>query len=261
MTDEGEFRVGDVLKVACPFTVTGVERGVTSDHVSVRWPWWEIDSDNEFAHWNGIVALGVDSGGRVAPEVEAELFRTDPPPEQLKAGDVCRVGVPPTLVHVTAVDHHDPPLETAWLPHPTRTVTVLRRGLSCREFPAESHLDGSGYTIHPGDGIPFTFELLMRPYASLQVGDEVADAVGRAWRFDGPWDWTAFDGESDGAVPEWPLVLLTRAGTPCFVEDAEAVAASTASGSHQEMVREWMSLTEASPAPDPSGRLRHLSRG
>ncbi|MFJ4843320.1 hypothetical protein [Streptomyces sp. NPDC088746] len=249
MTGEGDFRAGDVLLVACPFTVTRVEQGVTRDHVAVRWPWWEIDRDNEFAHWNGIVALGVVSKGNAAPEVEAELFRTDPPPERLKAGDVCRVGVPPTVVHVTAVDHHDPPLETAWLPHPTRSVSVLPRGLSYREFPDESHLDGSGYAIHPGDGIPFTFELLMRPYASLQAGDEVADAVGRAWLFGGPWDWTAFDGGSEGTGPEWPLVLLTRAGTPCSVEDAKAVSVSTASGSHQDTVREWMSLTEASPTP------------
>ncbi|MFJ6636709.1 hypothetical protein ACIQMR_35890 [Streptomyces sp. NPDC091376] len=246
MMDAGDFRVGDVLSVTCPFTVTRVEQGVTWDHVSVRWPWWAVDGDNEFAHWNGIVALGVGGSGH---EVEAELFRTDPPPEQLKAGDVCRVGVPPTVVHVTAVDHHDPPLETAWLPHPTQTVTVLRQGLSYREFPDGSHRDGSGYTIHPGDGIPFTFELLMRPYASLQVGDEVADITGRAWRFDGPWDWTAFDGERAGTGPAWPLILLTRAAKPCCVEDAEAVAASTASGSHQKTVRDWMALTEASPTP------------
>lgn len=128
-------------------------------------------------------------------------------------------------------------------------MTVLPRGQSYREFPDESHLNGSGYTIHSGDGIPFTFELLVRPYASLQVGDEVADIAGRAWRFDGPWDWTAFDEEPAGEGPAWPLVLLTRAGTPCSAKDAEAVAASTASGSHQETVLDWMALTEASPTP------------
>ncbi|MFB6814530.1 hypothetical protein ACFCV8_08285 [Streptomyces sp. NPDC056347] len=251
MADDGDFRVGDVLSVSCPFTATTVEQGVTGDNVSVRWPWWEIDDDCAFARWNGIVALGVDDGGHVAPETAAELFRTDPPPEQLRAGDPCRVGVPPTVVHVTAFDHHDPPLETAWLPRPTSTVTVLRRGLSYREFPDGSHLDGSGFTIHPGDGIPFTFELLMRPYASLRAGDEVADATGRAWRFDGPWDWTAFDGDPVGAGPEWPLVLLTRAGAPCSAQDAEAVAvaASTRTGSHQETLRAWTELTDASPTP------------
>ncbi|MEV5600688.1 hypothetical protein AB0L33_04470 [Streptomyces sp. NPDC052299] len=249
MTDDDDFRVGDVLSVACPFTVTRVERGLRWNEVSVRWPWWEIDTDNEFARWTGVVALGVDTGGNVSPDVAAELFRTEPQPERLKAGDVCRVGVPPTVVHVTAVAHHDPPLETAWLPHPTRSVTVLPRGVSYREFPDGSHLDGSGYTLHPGDGIPFAFELLLRPYASLRLGDEVADADGRAWRFDGPWDWTPFDGEPVGTGPAWPLVLLTRAGAPRSPEDAAAVAASTAEGSHQGTLRGWTALTGASPTP------------
>lgn len=90
----------------------------------------------------------------------------------------------------------------------------------------------------------------MRPYAVLRLGDEVADTVGRAWRFDGPWNWTPFDGALFGAGPAWPLVLLTRAGTPCSVVDAQAVAASTATGSHQETVRRWMPLTKASPRQD-----------
>ncbi|MGW9031210.1 hypothetical protein ACWGQ5_45675 [Streptomyces sp. NPDC055722] len=191
-------------------------------------------------------------GGRqasVPPEVGAELFRTDPLPEQLEAGDICRVGMPPTVVHVTPVDHHGPPLETGWLPCPRLTVAVQRRGLSYRGFPDGSHLDGTGYSIHPGDKTPFTFELLMRPYALLWPGDEVADAGGRAWRFDGPRDWTAFDGAGPGAGPEWPLVLLTRSGAPCSAADAEAVVAETATSSHQETVRHWTFLTEASPTP------------
>ncbi|WP_330461609.1 hypothetical protein OIB37_34915 [Streptomyces sp. NBC_00820] len=147
MTDDETLRAGDVLSIACPFTAARVERGVTWDHVSVRWPW-------------------------------------------------------------------------------------------CTGFP-----------LNPGDGIPFSIELLMRPYAFLGPGDEVADAAGRAWRFDGPWDWAPFDGEGPGAGPEWPLVLLTRSGTPCSDSDAETVAAGTATGSHQETVRRWMSLTEASPTP------------
>ncbi|MCX5375462.1 hypothetical protein [Streptomyces sp. NBC_00091] len=246
---EPDFRVGDVLSVACPFTPARVEQGVMWGCVSVRWPWWRIDTGSDSIFWNGIVGLGVESDGYVAPEAEAELFRTDPPPERLEAGDVCRVGVPPTVVHVTAVDHHDPPLETGWLPRPGLTVSVLRRGSSYREFPDGSHLDGTGYSIHPGDGIPFTFELLMRPYAFLRPGDEVADTSGRAWRFDGPWDWAPFDGAPPGAGPEWPLVLLTRAGVPCSAGDAAVVAAGTAAGSHQETVRRWMSLTGASPTP------------
>ncbi|MGW6395390.1 hypothetical protein ACWFR1_33975 [Streptomyces sp. NPDC055103] len=126
-------------------------------------------------------------------------------------------------------------------------MAVLPRGLSYRAFPDDSHLNGEGYALYPGGGTPFTFELLMRPYGFLQPGDEVADAAGRAWLFDGPWDWTAFDAAGPGAGPEWPLVLLTRAGEPCSATDARSVTEGTATGSHQTTIRHWMSLTEASP--------------
>ncbi|MFE9850030.1 hypothetical protein ACFYPN_14630 [Streptomyces sp. NPDC005576] len=250
MTYEGEFRVGDVLSVACPFTETVVESGVARDELSLRWPWWSIDTDSDLFHWNGVVAL--DAGSMDAPaENSSELFRTEPPPHRLRAGDLCRVGVPPTLVHVTSVDRHDPPLETGWLSRPTLTVTVLRQGVSYREYPDGSHLDGFGYALHPGDGTPFTFELLMRPYAFLRAGDEVADAAGRAWLFRGPWDWHAFDGGPPGPGPAWPLVLLTRSTLPRSAQEAEgeAVATGTATGSHEDTVRRWTSLTGASPKP------------
>lgn len=255
MIDAEDIRPGDVLSVACPFTPADVVRGAASDrdHLAVRWPWWEIDESRTYGHWNGVVALAVvrEKGGPFRPDAEVEMFRTDPPAEELAAGDRCRVGIPPTVVHVTDVERHDPPLETVWLPRPTRTVTVLRRGLSYCEYPDGSHLDGSGYTLHPGDGIPYAFELVLRPYAALLADDEVADAAGRAWRFNGPWDWTAFDGDSYGAAPVWPLTLLARAGAPRSPDDPEAraVAASTAHGSHEETVRTWTALTEASPTP------------
>ncbi|MGW1226288.1 hypothetical protein [Streptomyces sp. NPDC002530] len=257
MIDAEDIRAGDVLSVTCPFTPAEVVHGVgaAGEEIAVRWPWWEIDESRTYGHWNGVVALGVArDGGHVPPVADAELFRTEPAAERLAAGDRCRVGIPPTVVHVTGVERHDPPLETVWLPRPTRTVTVLRRGLSYREYPDGSHLDGSGYTLHPGDGIPYAFELVMRPYAALLAGDEIADAAGRAWRFDGPWDWTAFDGDSYGAAPVWPLTLLARAGAPRSPEgsedpEARAVAVSTANGSHEETVRAWTALTGASPTP------------
>ncbi|MEU9213502.1 hypothetical protein AB0D27_37765 [Streptomyces sp. NPDC048415] len=107
----------------------------------------------------------------------------------------------------------------------------------------------TGYDIHPDDGIPFTFDLLFRPFAFLRPGDEVADAAGRAWRFDGPWDWHAFDGAAAPEGPEWPLTLLTRAGAPCVPEAAAAVAGATTTGSHQETLRHWTRLTDATPTP------------
>ncbi|OEJ97627.1 hypothetical protein [Streptomyces thermolilacinus] len=255
MGDDMDFRVGDVLSVACPFTATRVTR-LERDHVSLEWPWWGRDPDSESFHWNGIVAIGVATD---ADEwTQPELFRTDPPPEHLASGDACRVGVPPTVAHVTAVDRFDPPLETGWLPRPRLAVAVLPRGRSVREFPDGGHLNGTGYELHPGDGIPFTFELLFRPYAFLEPGDEVADAAGRAWRFDGPWDWYAFDGGTAAAAPEWPLALLTRGGAPCAPEPAGEVAAATVPGSHAGTLAEWTRRTDA--APTRAGRAVPLLR-
>ncbi|MEU6109867.1 hypothetical protein ABZ853_15850 [Streptomyces albidoflavus] len=128
-------------------------------------------------------------------------------------------------------------------------MSVLPQGVSYRAFPAHSHLDGSGYGLHPGDGIPFTYDLLLRPYAFLHPGDELADATSRAWHFAGPWHWTPFDHAPPGPGPTWPLTLLTRAGVPRTPEDARTVAEATANGSHRATVESWMSLTGASPTP------------
>ncbi|MGW4892513.1 hypothetical protein ACWEQL_09630 [Kitasatospora sp. NPDC004240] len=250
MTQHEDFRVGDVLSVACPFTPARVERGVTWDHLGVVWPWWRPDPDSA-SHWNGVVALSVDL--RTREWAETELFRTDPPPERLEAGDPCLLGVPPTVVHVTEVDRFDPPWDTGWLPRPELRVEVLPRGVSDREVPEGSEDEGPCFEIHPGDGIPFTFELLFRPYGFLRPGDEVADAAGRALRFDGPWEWHAFDGDGAPAGPEWPLTLLTRDGTPAGPADAAEVAGATAAGSHGETLRRWTRLTDATPLGASTG--------
>lgn len=72
------------------------------------------------------------------------------------------------MVHVTAVDRHDPPLDTGWLPRPRLTASVPRRGLSYREFPDESHLDGSGYALD-GERIPSAgpYQETVRHWTSL----------------------------------------------------------------------------------------------
>ncbi|WBB68284.1 hypothetical protein [Micromonospora sp. WMMD812] len=210
-------RVGDVLRIACPFTST-VVTGVNEEYVCVRWPWWEIDPDAEGSRWNGEAALGrADS---------SELYVTDPPALRLAPGDTCRVGIPARIVHVIEVHQYDPPQETGWLPRPSLSLIILRAG----EAPdAASEFQGTG--IEPGGGVPFTLELVFRPYAFVEAGDDVADADGRAWRFDDPWSWAAYDGA--GGVPAWPLTLLTGRADPV------AVAAATATGSHQVEVARW----------------------
>lgn len=92
------YRVGDVLRISCPFTPT-VVIGVDEAYVSVRWPWWEIDPDAEGSRWNGEAALG-----RADPD---ELYVTDPPALRLAPGDICRVGIPARIIHVIEVAHID----------------------------------------------------------------------------------------------------------------------------------------------------------
>jgi hypothetical protein len=110
------------------------------------------------------------------------LFRTDPAPRRLTTSDTCRVGIPPTLVHVVDVAHYAPPQETGWLPRPSRLVVVLPAGRSY-----DSRLKEQGETFDPDDDIPLAFDPVFRLYAFLKRGDEVADNADRAWCFDGPW--------------------------------------------------------------------------
>lgn len=206
------YRAGDVLRIWCPFTAARVT-GVHRDHVSVRWPWWTVDPDGGDVRWNGDVAVGRDD-----PE---ELYATEPPPGSLTPGTTCRVGMPPRLVHVVEVRTHDPAQPTGWLPRPTMVLTVLPAGVQ-----PDPAADREGVDVEVDGGVPMTFERVFRPYAFLEHGDEVADAAGRAWRFDGVWSWTAYDG-GDG-TPEWPLILLAGSADPA------TVAAATAAGSHDE---------------------------
>ncbi|WP_306193173.1 hypothetical protein [Streptomyces sp. MK5] len=229
-----DYRPGDVLLLECLFTETAVT-GVTRYHVSVRWPWLEVDLQAENIRWNGQRALPTPAAR------EWEIFLTQPAETALKPGDTCLVGIPATVVHVQAVHRFDPPLVTGMLPRPASYVEVLRQG--------ESHdpdLEDQGYAIDPAGGEPIRIELLFRPYAFLEPGDEVADLNGRAWRFDAAWDWHPFDGEQSG-TPAWPLALLSRRGgsTP---KEAAAVAHATAVGSHADEVERWSKLTLVRPA-------------
>lgn len=229
------FRPGDVLRMACPFTEVTVTQ-VRRSHISVQWPWWEIDTAAYGIEWNGDVALPTSAD----LDWKSAYFRTRPAEDTLRAGDACLVGIPATVVHVLAVHHFDPPLETGWLPRPATYLDVLRQG--------ESYDAGSeeqGYQVDPVGGVPFQLELLFRPFAFLEAGDEVVDRDGRAWKFGAPWEWSAFDG-GQPSTPSWPLALLFRAGgtTP---EAAAAVAEATAAGSHADEVSRWVELTCAEP--------------
>ncbi|MFJ9455805.1 hypothetical protein ACIRST_12070 [Kitasatospora sp. NPDC101447] len=237
-----DYRPGDVLRLECDFTETTVT-AVSRYHVSVRCPWLAADPQAEGICWNGDRAMPLPAAR------EWEVFRTEPAETELRPGDTCRVGMPPTVVHVQSVEYYDPPLVTGLLPRPACYVEVLRQGEVY-----EPGLEDQGYAFDPAGGEPIGIELLFRPYAFLEPGDEVADRDGRAWRFDGAWDWHAFDGEVSGA-PVWPLALLFRGGEPAAdeaegVDGAAEVARATATGSHAEERERWTGLALAQPAAD-----------
>ena len=233
------FRPDDVLELECPFTETAVTE-VSRFYISVRWPWSEVDPQAKNMRWNGQRALPTPE----APDWE--IFRTEPAEASLKAGDTCRVGFGPTVVHVLAVHHFDPPLVTGILPRPASYLEVLRQG--------ETHdpeFEDQGYALDPAGGEPIRIRLLFRPYAFLEPGDEVTDQDGRVWRFDAAWDWHPFDGALPG-TPAWPLALLSRNGEPP-PEAAAAVARAPAPGSPAEEQAPWPALTRARPATRQPG--------
>ncbi|MBB2946796.1 hypothetical protein FB565_006564 [Actinoplanes lutulentus] len=104
-------------------------------------------------------------------------------------------------MHVIEVQESDPPMVTGWLPRTSLELLVLRAGEA-----QDPRAEFQGTGIQPHGGIPYRIELVFRPFAFLELGDDVAGADGRAWRFDGPWAWTAYDGGA--GLPVWPLTLI-----------------------------------------------------
>lgn len=242
------FRAGDVLTLECAPTEATVA-SVSRFYVSLRWPWNAIDPEAHSFRWNGETAL---------PKPEAfdwhhTYFRTVPAETDLAAGDTCLVGIAPTVVHVVSTHHFDPPLVTGILPRPACHLEILRQG--------EAHdpdVEDQGYSLDPAGGEPIRITLLFRPYAFLEAGDEVVDHDGRAWRFDGPWEWHPFDGQRP-TVPTWPLELLSRNGEPT-PEDTTEVARQTETGAHGEELQRWTRLALAgsrqlADRPTPLRRL------
>jgi hypothetical protein len=233
---DDEFRVGDVLEVSCSFTEARVA-DVSSGYVSIRWPWWRNDPGVEGFEWNGNVAVARGPG---TPGWSDELFRTEPSADRLQAGAACRVGIPPTVVHVIEVQIFDPPLETGRLPRPHREIVVLRRGIS-----ADVNAIEQGNGVNPDDDIPMKISRVFRPYAFLRLGDDVADSRGRAWRFGGPWNWHAYD--EQGGTPTWPLTSLA-AGDGAIDSGRQAEAATaTRTGSHETEIEQWRRAAHAEP--------------
>jgi hypothetical protein len=193
-----------------------------------------VDPESAF-RWNGNRAFNRDPHHY---EWDGELYRLSPAVTALAEGDTCRVDIPETTVQVISVHTFDPPRDVGWLPRPRRYLGVLPQGQSF-----DPEFEDQGSSLDPDSGTVL-LRLLFRPYAFLELGDDVVDAQGDAWRFDGPWNWHSFAGTS--GVPVWPLTLLARNGDT-EEEAASKVRQATTGGSHAGEESRWRGLTDAEP--------------
>lgn len=238
---EPPFRPGDVLRISCPFAETEVDKA-TRYMIGVRWPWARIDPASRY-RWSGGAGFDFD-------EFHLTLFRIEPDPTTLRPGDRCRVGIPPTLVHVLQVRAWSPDRDIGSLPREGVGLTLLPQGVA-HDL---GNLDEASY-LNPYGAEPVRVDLLLRPYAFLEDLDVVADQQGRRWEFVRPYWWVELDRDDQReglpealAAPAWPLTLLThRGGVGPTPAEAEAVARATAVGSHEEEVGRWSQLTRVEP--------------
>jgi hypothetical protein len=261
------FRPGDVLRVSCALRETEVS-SANEFHVCVPWPWqWLHDSQSrrdevrgwDNREWRGQLCFDRDKGHPDA----GWLFQFDPDLPVLRLGDHCRVGIPPTVVHVLDVFSWCVPFKWSEDPPASLAVYVLPQGV-----PHDLGRDDLIDSLRPYEHEPIRVELLFRPYAQLRDLDVVADQHGRRWAFCAPWWWVELDHDdvrqglpAPLAGPAWPLTLL--AGTDADApqpERAAWVAHSTAEGDHVSHLAAWSALAAAAPfglehqsTPGPDG--------
>ena len=249
------FRPGDVLAVSAPFVDT-VATSVSGTEAILRWPWRRADPDS-ISGWTG------GEFGFPFREQHKTLYRTEPPLEELRAGQRCRVGIPPTLLHVVEIETLDAPEDTSMLPRPSGWLTLLPAGTAFdptdRDRCIDVELVAAWEPDGPTPGVelvePIRMELVFRPYAFLADGDVVIDAGGRRWRFEVPYWWRQLDGQRgagprEEGAPDWPLRLASEDSEPDPVRDAE-VASATATGSHIDQMACWRELARAEWVPVP----------
>ncbi|AWN32588.1 hypothetical protein [Streptomyces sp. NEAU-S7GS2] len=226
---------GDVLRVSCPAGQASVVEVWEDGTAVIEWPWPEPDGA-----LLPTFAVRVPESGSVQFAVP---FRNTPPLVRgMRAGDTITVDMPPTVVHVSyteaiwyaaARDARRPPADSDVV------VAVLPHGVS--ETQETTHVGADQrLLLRPWSADPLTIELLCRPYEMLRNHDQVRDAAGAVWTYTGPLDWhTASCSTSRAEGPVWPLTLTERYNTEPTPGEVEAVAAGTASGSHQEELDRW----------------------
>lgn len=235
------FRVGDVLRVSCPFLEAEVV-GAHQWEVRVRWPWRQADVPSA-PGGDGEVVFPLDQ------RASRSLFQLDREPGRLRPGDRCRVGIAPRVIHVAAIRRWFPDQDLGWR-HRCLCLWVLPQGVPHDLGEDVEVLDAYGAE-------PVRVELLARLYGFLDDLDVVADRRGRRWEFCRPYWWVEVDrdDEREGlpaplAGPAWPLTLLAgRDGGDPEPMQAERVTRVTVQGDHPGHLAAWSELAGAPPVP------------
>lgn len=117
------FEVGDQLIISCrPVDAEVIRR--LGDHYCIKWPWGEVDPQSGFQQ-DESKAFPVESDSF---EWENTPWRVEPDFSELRVGDSCVVGIPPTRVIVQSVETFNPPRDIGWLPRPSVGLAVVNVG-------------------------------------------------------------------------------------------------------------------------------------
>ncbi|MEU0557291.1 hypothetical protein [Dactylosporangium sp. NPDC006015] len=142
--EAAEFRPGDHLLISCqPHRAEVVD--ADRHYVYVRWPWHEPDPESA-VRWDGTNAFARDPQD---PDFD-QLWRLDPPPAELQAGDFCKVFIPPTEVVVTWAAHFDPPKDAGRLPRPTGALNVVS---AFGDSPRDGEASGKGLYLDDAEPV------------------------------------------------------------------------------------------------------------
>ena len=141
------FTVGQTLRIWAEPIDVRVIGGHGAFVVLLEWPWRTRDPESSKS-WQGMgFPLDPDSH-----HWKNTPWRLMPPPEELRAGGNCYVGIPPTLVRVVSICDLEGPADYGYLPRPEWQIGLC---------PIDDLDDEeAGYVMYPDSGEPIEYEVI-----------------------------------------------------------------------------------------------------
>ena len=145
VTEALGYRVGDVLLLSAEPFDSRVRR-ISPMYAEIEWPCKEPDPESENS-WRGVVGFPLNPDD---VDWDGTPWRVEPHPSEMDQGDPCMVGIPPTRVRVTGIEHYEPAADFGWLPRPSYALAVV---------PLDA---GGGFVLYLDSGDPIEIEILER---------------------------------------------------------------------------------------------------